>query len=239
MISPKSSHLDIVGANSLISSAHPAIKQLSCALIHPTKVSCARAFITSLLSQSQKNCRIIFALYAVTSIPRYRILKTKPIEAIINLFYRALKTSTFVTLSIATTWSSICYIQRWLPVSVLAQKAFYISGFLGGLSAFIDRRVNRTLYLDAARNAAIAWWRNYGATRNTTYSKSTLVSSADVILFTLSIAILNILYEIRPAAITSNGFKELLKFLRVPILSNKDQTSANGSEGDPKCENSH
>lgn len=95
-----------------------------------------------------------------TTVPLYplRLSDSSPAKAFPALVNRLLRTTTFITMAIGTTWSSICVFQHLLPSSFLPQKRFFLSGFLGGLWAFIDRKKGRGRFLYSARLSIESGW---------------------------------------------------------------------------------
>lgn len=82
-----------------------------------------------------------------------------PAKAFPALVNRLLRTTTFITMAIGTTWSSICLFQHILPSAFLPQKRFFLSGLLGGLWAFIDRKKGRGRFLYSARLSIESGWK--------------------------------------------------------------------------------
>jgi hypothetical protein len=80
----------------------------------------------------------------------------KALPALVN---RLLRTTTFITMAIGTSWSSICLFQHLLPSSFLPQKRFFLSGLLGGLWAFVDRKKGRGRFLYSARLSIESGWK--------------------------------------------------------------------------------
>ena len=94
------------------------------------------------------------AVLSVTETP----LTDSPSKAILELLSGLLRTTTFITMAIGTSYSSICFLQHILPSSFIPQSRFLISGFLGGLWAFVDRKKGRGRFLYAARLSIQSGW---------------------------------------------------------------------------------
>jgi hypothetical protein len=62
-------------------------------------------------------------------------------------------------MAIGTSWSSICLFQHLLPASFLPTKRFYLSGALGGLWAFVDRKKGRGRFLYSTRLSIESAWK--------------------------------------------------------------------------------
>ncbi|KAK6539818.1 hypothetical protein TWF694_008667 [Orbilia ellipsospora] len=191
--------------------AHPAIVRLSCAIAHPKTVSCFAVYLKYIVQQLGKNSRIFFAIYSISFLSKLRSFGIFSLAPIADLLRKTIKTSSFVTLAVASSWSAICLLQRIGPKNILNHNSFYISGFLGGLMAFCDREGGHPIFLDAARSAAISWWKVH---RNSKYLRR--IPSPEAIILIISIATLNILYDANPNAITSKGARKMIELLRGP-----------------------
>ena len=86
-------------------------------------------------------------------------LLPSPGHAIAALMTRFLRTTTFITMAIGTSWASICLFQHLLPASFLPTKRFYLAGLLGGLWAFVDRKKGRGRFLYSTRLSIESAWK--------------------------------------------------------------------------------
>jgi len=82
-----------------------------------------------------------------------------PSRAIPALMMRFLRTTTFITMAVGTSWTSICLFQHLLPASFLPTQRFYLSGLLGGLWAFVDRKKGRGRFLYSTRLSIESAWK--------------------------------------------------------------------------------
>ncbi|EGX46576.1 hypothetical protein AOL_s00097g646 [Orbilia oligospora ATCC 24927] len=199
------------GMKAVFREAHPAIRHLSCAISHPKSVSCAGAWALYSLRQFQKNARAFSVFYSILFLSNFRSFRGSILTAISGLIYKTIRTSSFTTFAVATSWSALCLCQRVLPRRLLGPQIFYVSGFLGGLTALVDRTQSHILFLDATRSALLSWCRTK---RRPGYLRR--IPSPEILLFMVSIATLNILYDLQPKSITSKGAKELIEILRGP-----------------------
>jgi hypothetical protein len=156
----------------LISTAHPGISNLTCAVLHPHESSCLKVFTQFIGAQWGRVGKFMAAVYALIGVATYRSIQRQyssipifnfkltisPAKAFPALINRLLRTTTFVTMSIGTSWASICLFQQLLPSSFLAQKRFFLSGLLGGLWAFVDRKKGRGRFLYSARLSIESGW---------------------------------------------------------------------------------
>ncbi|KAK6332219.1 hypothetical protein TWF718_002743 [Orbilia javanica] len=197
------------GVASVFREAHPAIRHLSCAISHPKSVSCSGAWASYCLRQFWKNSQVFFALYSILFLSKLGSFRGTILEAISKLVYKTIRTSTFTTSAVATSWSTLCLCQRIFPKKFLGPQVFYVSGFLGGLLAIVDRTQSHPLFIDATRSALLSWWRKR---RRSRYLRN--IPSPEVLLFMASIATLNILYDFKPKSITSKGARDFIGLLR-------------------------
>ena len=142
----------------LITTAHPGISKLSCALLHPSETSCLKVFGQYVGKQWTQVGKFITAVYLLIGLATYRSIKRSPEKAVPALLVRLLRTTTFITMAIGTSWSSICLFQQILPTKFLPQKRFFLSGLLGGLWAFVDRKKGRGRFLYSARLSIESGW---------------------------------------------------------------------------------
>ena len=153
----------------IITMAHPGISNLTCAVLHPREISCLKVFSQFIGYQWGRIGKFIAAVYALIGLATYRSIQREsplisevsdrsPAKAFPALVNRLLRTTTFITMAIGTSWYSICLFQQILPSSFLPQKRFFLSGLLGGLWAFIDRKKGRGRFLYSARLSIESGW---------------------------------------------------------------------------------
>lgn len=191
--------------------AHPAISQLSCAALHPTLVSCTQAFLRLAASRSRQTLQIVFPVYAMRTLFKTKKHGSSPSRLTKQFIMNTLKTTAFLTLALTTAWSSICFTQKYLP-SYLLRHIFRVSGVIGGIFAFIDRANSHPIFVDAGRAAAISWLKAHPKGQKSRLLR--FLPSPESIIFVVSIATLNLLYDISPNSITSSGALKLVALLR-------------------------
>ncbi|KAK6525074.1 hypothetical protein TWF281_011953 [Arthrobotrys megalospora] len=214
------------GMKSVFREAHPAIRHLSCAISHPKSVSCLGAWPAYCFRQFRRNAQLFSVFYSLLFLSKFGSFRGSLLAAISELVHKTIRTSAFATSAVATSWSALCLCQRLFPRKFLGPQVFYVSGFLGGLMAFIDRTQSHLLFLDAARGAMLSWWK---AKRRSRYLRR--LPSPDIMLFMVSIATLNVIYDLKPKAITSKGARELIELLRTPAQP-ASTALLGGSEGE-------
>jgi hypothetical protein len=122
-------------------------------------------------------------------------------------------------MAIGTSWSSICFFQHFLPSSFLPQKRFFISGFLGGLWAFIDRKKGRGRFLYAARLSIESGWnvavkrRLVKPIRYHPFQGRFDCRGGDVLLFAFSLGILMGVFERAPESVTGGTVRKTLSWI--------------------------
>ena len=146
---------------------------------------------------------------------------------------RFLRTTTFITMAIGTSWTSICLFQHLLPASFLPTKRFYLSGLLGGLWAFVDRKKGRGRFLYSTRLSIESAWKvavKHLYVKPIKYPPffSSLVSplpsaviwraltgdrGGDVVLFALSLGVLMTIFEKSPASITGGTVRKTMSWI--------------------------
>ncbi|KAJ4346099.1 hypothetical protein N0V95_005715 [Ascochyta clinopodiicola] len=193
----------------ITSPAHPAIKSLSCALLHPHDPSCLRTYMQYWIQAFPKIARFFTLLFTAMSLARYKTFLAAPSAALNKLAKSILRMSFFLSGAIGTSWGSICLFQNIFPRNFLPTQRWFLGGFLGGLWAFLQRKGGRGNFLYCTRMSIDSAWK-VGVKRG--WWKG--VANGDVLLFVLSLATVNVLYEISPRSVSSGVARKGLGVLR-------------------------
>ncbi|KAL7779953.1 hypothetical protein CFE70_009971 [Pyrenophora teres f. teres 0-1] len=143
----------------ITSPAHPAIKSLSCALLHPQDPSCLRTYIQYWIQAFPRIARFFTVILSVTSIAKYKNFLNAPLTSMRNLAKSILRMSIFLSGAIGTSWGSVCLMQNFLPRSLLATQRWFLGGFLGGLWGFLARNSGRGNFMYMARLSVDSAWK--------------------------------------------------------------------------------
>lgn len=193
-----------------MSPAHPEIRSLQCALLHPAEPSCLKTYIHYWASELPRVARFLAALYAAAWLPRYRRLLQHPSAALASVAASTASTSLFLTGTIGTAWAANCLLLPLLPRAVLPRARFGLAGMLAGLWAIVDRNNGRRAnFLYSFRLALLSLWRvlvKRGVVRG--------VRHGDVLLFTAALATVNCVYDRDPDAVGGGPFRRALASLR-------------------------
>ncbi|KAF2712339.1 hypothetical protein K504DRAFT_464431 [Pleomassaria siparia CBS 279.74] len=193
----------------ITSPAHPAIKSLSCALLHPNDPSCMRTYVSYWIQAFPKVARFFTLFLTAMSITRYKAFLNSPIRAVNQLAKSILRMSLFISGAIGTSWGSICLFQNVFPRTFLPTQRWFLGGFLGGMWAFLERKNGRGNFMYSARMSIDSLWK-VGTKRGWWRG----VKNGDVLLFTISLATINVLYEMSPRSVNSGVARKGLGVLR-------------------------
>jgi hypothetical protein len=191
------------------SPAHPAIKSLSCALLHPQDPSCLRTYVQYWIQAFPKVARLFTVYFTAMSLARYRTFLDSPISAVNNLAKSILRMSLFISGAVGTCWGSVCLFQNILPRTFLPTQRWFLGGFLGGLWSYLERKNGRANFLYTLRMSIDSFWK-VGTKRG--WWKG--IKNGDVLLFVLSLATVNVLYEVSPRTVNSGVARKGLGVLR-------------------------
>ncbi|KAK3077002.1 hypothetical protein LTS18_011458, partial [Coniosporium uncinatum] len=189
--------------------AHPSIKNLSCALLHPSDPSCLRTYLSYYLHAFPAVARFFTLVYSAFALLRWRSFLKTPITATNRLAQAVLRMSLFITGAIGTSWGSVCLFQHYLPKTFLPTQRFFFAGALGGLWAFLERKSGRSNFLYSARMSADSLWK-VGVKRG--WWKG--LRNGDVLLFVVSLAVVNGIYETTPRAVNGGVVRKSLGMVR-------------------------
>src|SRR4051812_37522127 len=136
-------------------------------------------------------------------LPRFGALYHFPLSTLHRLLASALRMSTFVTGSLATAWSSICFFQTWLPRAFLPTQRFFLGGFLAGFWALVERRGGRGFFLYSARLSIDSLWK-VGVKRRWWRA----MKVGDVWVFVLALMLTGVVYERDARAVREAGWRK-------------------------------
>lgn len=208
----------------ITSPAHPSHTALSCATLHPATPSCTTTFLHYILTAFPALAKFFTAYYALFSIPKYQKFIASPAGELNALGKRVLKTATFLTGAIGTSWGSICLFQYLLPRTFLPSARWFLGGFLGGLWAFVDRKGGKGHFLYSVRLSVDSLWK-VGVKRGLWKG----FGGGDVAVFVAGLAVMNVVYGERRAAIGA-GVGKGIGFLRGGELLSKAGSEVDGKE---------
>ncbi|PSR84080.1 hypothetical protein BD289DRAFT_369101 [Coniella lustricola] len=189
--------------------AHPLIKSLSCALLHPEDPSCTKTFITFWARSFPLLARFFLIINSALMVPRYKALYHSPVTALYGLILRVLRMSTFVTGSISTAWASICFFQNWFPRAFLPTQRFFLGGFLAGFWGWVERKRGRGVFLYSARVSVDSLWK-VGVKRR--WWKA--MRAGDVWVFVLAVMITGMVYEKDAEAVREESWRKGISWIR-------------------------
>lgn len=189
--------------------ANPALKSLSCALLHPHDPSCLRTYLLYWIQAFPPVARFFTLIFAALSVVRYKSFVDAPGASLNRLAKSILKMSMFITGAIGTSWGSICFFQTWFPKNFLPTQRWFLGGFLGGMWAFLERKSGRGNFMYSARLSLDSLWKvgvKHGWWRG--------IKNGDVLLFAISLAVINATYEADPKAVSGGVIRKGLGMLR-------------------------
>ena len=213
----------------ITSSAHPVIRNMSCALLHPSEPSCLQTNLEYYVKTIPRLARFFAIVYAIFALPRYRKFFADPTKEL-NKFSKSVLLSTgSISASIGTAWGSICLFQSLLSAKTLPTQRWFWGGFLAGLWAFIEREHGRSSFLYSLRISMESLWK-LGVKKE--YLKPG--NTGDVWLAVASLMLLNIIRDYNAEAITSGLFRRGLKLATADTsevaIQGREERTPNESE---------
>ena len=212
----------------ITSPASPSHTSLSCATLHPSDPSCTRTLAHYTLTAFPAIAKFFAAFYAIFALPKYRQFIADPSLMLNKLVRQTLKTATFITGAIGTSWASICFFQAFLPRALFSHSRWFWGGFLGGLWAIVDRQRGRSQFLYNVRMSVDSLWkvgRKRGWWRG--------VNGGDVVVFVVSLALTNAVFERRRGSVDASVGRGI-GWLRGEELFSNRLDQKDGSESDKR-----
>lgn len=193
----------------ITSSAHPAIRNMSCALLHPSEPSCLRTNVEYYVKTIPRLTRFFAVVYAVFAVPRYRKIMADPSRELNRWSKSVLLSTTSIAASIGTSWGSICLFQNLFPQNFLPTKRWFLGGFLAGLWAFLEREHGRPHFLYGLRISLESLWK-LGVKKGYWRPGKT----GDVWIIIGSLMLLNVVHGHNTDAVSSGIFRRGLNLAR-------------------------
>ena len=203
------------------SSAHPAIRSMTCALLHPSEPSCLKTYVEYYIQTIPRLARFFAIIYAVFALPRYKRFIADPSKEINRLSKSVLLSTISISGSIGTAWGSICLFQSLFPRNFLPTQRWFWGGFLAGLPAFIEREHGQSHFLYALRTSLESLWKLNAKKGYWKQGKN-----GDVWLAIAGLMLLNGIYDYNVDALSSGIFRRGIKIARgdpAEISSNEDE----------------
>ncbi|KAK7204194.1 hypothetical protein BZA70DRAFT_290742 [Myxozyma melibiosi] len=193
----------------IVSQAHPGIKNLSCALMHPMEQSCSASYVKSLSRQYLQFARYILPFFTAKTLLSVRhadmnLTKLKLME----MARSATKLNLFLTMVSSTIWSGLCSSQFLISNNVLPTSRMKVIGFVAGLWAYIYNSGGKQQYISVARMATESYWKSL-----VKHNKVRTIPNGDVLVFAGSFAVIMSLYDRSSGSVESGLIKKVLQLV--------------------------
>ncbi|KAJ6099882.1 hypothetical protein N7467_001417 [Penicillium canescens] len=188
--------------------AHPAISNLSCALLHPNLPNCGTAFLHHILLSVPLLARFLTTVTLALSIPKLKAILSQPMTSLNSISKRIIKMTAILSVAIGSAWGSVCLLNSNLPRSTLPTKRFFLSGALGGLP-FLFLGNSRSTFLYFFRAAIDSAYKT-GVKRGLWKGRR----GGELLLFVLSWAMMGSILEANPEAVQGGGVRKGLSWMR-------------------------
>ena len=191
------------------SSAHPAIRSMSCALLHPSEPSCLKTYAEYYIQTIPRLARFFAIIYAIFALPRYKRFIADPSKELNRLSKSVLLSTLSISGSIGTAWASVCLFQSLFSRNFLPTQRWFWGGFLSGLPAFIEREHGQSHFFYATRTSLESLWKLNAKKGYWKQGKN-----GDVWLAIGGLMLLNAIYDYNVDALSSGLFRRGLKIAR-------------------------
>jgi hypothetical protein len=144
-------------------------------------------------------------------LPRLSALYHFPLSTLRNLVSSALRMAGFLTGSLATAWSSICFFQAWFPRTFLPTQRFFLGGFVAGLWAMLQqgRTGSRGVFLASAKVSVESLWK-VGVKRRWWRA----MRGGDVWVFVAALMLTGVVYERDAKAVREGAWRKGISWVR-------------------------
>lgn len=162
-------------------------------------------------------------------VPKLGALYHFPLSTLHRLVSNALRMSAFLTGSLATAWSSICFFQSWFPRTFLAEGRFWLGGFAAGLWAVLEqgRQGSRGVFLSSFKASVESLWK-VGVKRRWWRA----MRGGDVWVFVAALMLTGVVYERDARAVKEAGWRKGISWVRGEGWRDWAAVEEEGEEGD-------
>ena len=204
----------------IASSAHPAIRDMSCALLHPREPSCLKTNLEYYFKTIPRLARFFAVVYAIFALPRYKRFLANPSKELNKLSKSVLLSTSSIAASIGTSWGSICLFQNMFSRNFLPTQRWFLGGFLAGFWAFLEREHGRSHFLYGFRTSMESLWK-LGVKKGYWRPGKT----GDVWLAICGLMFLNIIHDHNVDAVSSTIFRRGLVLGRGELKGSSETDS--------------
>ncbi|KAK9455271.1 hypothetical protein V1511DRAFT_499958 [Dipodascopsis uninucleata] len=202
----------------IVSQAHPGIRHLSCALLHPYESSCLMSYINDSASTFKHFARYTLPLYGIIMILKSRKLITSQASVSV-LLSEFIRSTLFISMIVSTSWAGICNSQQEMQANRISSARIRLVGFVAGLWACIDKSYGRAKYIPIARMGFETYLKSL---KQKGYIKN--VRHGDVIVFAISFAILMRIFNQNQDLIFNKGTRKALSTISGKARAKTQQT---------------
>lgn len=193
---------ELASIEPVIGLAHPSMKTLTGALMHPTEPSEFRTYTEFILSNSGAVSKYVFALYAAISLLGRKKTNFPLIAVLGSVLAKTIRTTIFIVMTTASAWLGIGLSQQLLSNRLMPVFRYRIIGFLAGLWAFVDQVNGQFRFTYATRMAIMSYWRMLVKQR-----RIKPIPHGEVALFAAAFAAVMTIFDIAPHSIPGNRRK--------------------------------
>ncbi|TGZ84484.1 hypothetical protein EX30DRAFT_325142 [Ascodesmis nigricans] len=199
----------VAAISPIVSPAHPTIKSLQCALMHPSEPSCLKTYIHYWATEAPRIGKLLLAIYTLIRIPRIRSQLQSPLKSLATLGESTTRTTLLLTGALGTPFALLCLFSTLLPHRLLPRSRFFLAGGISGLFAFLDRHNSRGNFLYSFRVFLVSAWK-LAVKKNLVKP----VKNGDVWVFVIALAAINAAYEREMESVSGGGMRKVLSSLR-------------------------
>lgn len=179
-------------------------------LLYLIKLILVKKFVSTVEPDAEKSIE-----HLSPEIPASKRDNSSPADAVINrlkvvlksVFY-AWKTSTFIIMTVVSTWAGIEFTQEMWSKRFLPIYRFRLIAFLAGFWSILDRDSGRGRFMFAVRAAILSNWRSLIKNH-----KIKPIRNGDVMIFSISFGILMALFDRYPGSISGPAVRKVLSWI--------------------------
>lgn len=180
--------------------AHPDHTSLLCAVLHPNNPSCRSVFFEFWRKQWPANLKLVSLVLGAVALARFKTTSSDPETAVFQFGMGSVQAATFLTGFVGSMWATHCFLQEWIPRTLVPKARYFLNGAIASLFMFaLPTAWRGVLASYAARYSLFSTFQ--------TLKKRRLirpVKNGDIVMLACALAALAPLYEEAPKVLDRN-----------------------------------
>lgn len=224
-----SSEIEVINPLLDYAPAHPGHTSLLCAVLHPNDPSCASVWLQFWRKEWPSNLKLVGLALGLWTLARFKTLVQNPEDALFRFGMGSVQSATFMTGFVGSLWATHCFLQEWLPRTLVPKARYFLNGAIASLFMFALPTAWRGL--PASYAARYSLFSSFQILKKRRMVRP--LKYGDLFLIALCLSVLAPLYEEKPKSLDRN-YRRIFSFLIGPRQGSEGFKQAQTAEKEPR-----